>query len=117
VKFLIDENLSDKLVVRLQKDYPGTQHVKQLDLSEEPDATNWERAKKGAFILLTQDDDFVELCTLNGAPPKVIHLALGNRTTREWMEILDTNKEQIRIFVSDKEATLLVITNRGPVGG
>ncbi|MBK9515098.1 MAG: DUF5615 family PIN-like protein [Flavobacteriales bacterium] len=46
MKFLIDENLSDKLVARLDADFPGTQHVKHVLMSAKSDADLWELAKR-----------------------------------------------------------------------
>lgn len=66
MKFLIDENLSDKLVKHLDPTFPGTTHVKALQLTSQPDNEIWELAKREGYIILTQDDDFVELSVLRG---------------------------------------------------
>jgi len=109
VKFLIDENLSDKLAARLDAAYPGTKHVKQLGLSSHADAELWELAHKDAFIILTQDDDFVEMSMMRGAPPKVVHLAMGNLTTKKWLSIIQANAVAISHFASDPDSGLLVL--------
>lgn len=109
MKFLIDENLSDKLVVRLDAAYPGTRHVKQVGLSAHSDTDVWELAKRNGFIILTQDDDFVEMSVMPGAPPKVIHLAMGNHTTREWLAIIQANAVAISLFAADPDTGLLVL--------
>ncbi|MCC6839742.1 MAG: DUF5615 family PIN-like protein [Flavobacteriales bacterium] len=109
MKFLIDENLSDKLVTGLNHEFPGTRHVKQLELVHKPDAVLWSRAKGEGFAILTQDDDFTEMSMLLGHPPKVVHLASGNRTTREWLRIIQANSKRIKEFADDGEAGLMVI--------
>ncbi len=109
MKFLIDENLSDKLAAHLDADHPGTQHVKHLRLVAQPDARLWELARQDGFVILTQDDDFVELSALHGAPPKVVHLAMGNHTTREWLGIIRANAPAIASFAADPDARLLVL--------
>jgi len=109
VKFLIDENLSDKLAARLEATYPGSKHVKQVRLSAHSDAELWELAHKDGFIILTQDDDFVEMSMMRGAPPKVVHLAMGNHTTKEWLSIIQANAVAISHFASDPDSGLLVV--------
>lgn len=93
MKLLVDENLSDKLVTWLDVVFPGSRHVKQLGLQSKPDDHVWEFARSGGFIILTQDDDFIEMNALLGYPPKVIHLALGNRTTAQWRAIIEASAE------------------------
>ena len=109
MKFLIDENLSDKLASRLDAVYPGTKHVKQMGLSAHADAELWEQARKDGFIILTQDDDFVEMSMMRGAPPKVVHLAMGNHTTMEWLSIIQANAVAISHFAADPGSGLLVV--------
>ena len=109
MKFLIDENLSDKLVARLDAVYPGTKHVKHVRLMAHADAELWDLARTDGFSMLTQDDDFVEMSMMRGAPPKVIHLAMGNRTTKEWLGIIQANALAISHFASDPDTGLLVL--------
>ncbi|MBL7963651.1 MAG: DUF5615 family PIN-like protein [Flavobacteriales bacterium] len=109
MKFLIDENLSDKLVARLDAAYPGSKHVKQVQLAAHADADLWELARKDGFIILTQDDDFVEMSMMRGAPPKVVHLAMGNHTTKEWLTIIQANTVAISHFAADPDTGLLVL--------
>ncbi|HRN35783.1 MAG TPA: DUF5615 family PIN-like protein [Flavobacteriales bacterium] len=109
MKFLIDENLSDKLVPGLDQHFPGTRHVKQLDLAHQPDSTVWSMAKQEGFIILTQDDDFTEMSLLNGFPPKVVHLAMGNHSTRDWLRIILANVHLCKLFGKNNESGLLVI--------
>lgn len=109
MKFLIDENLSDKLVARLDAVYPGTKHVKQVGLSAKADTDLWELASKNGFIILTQDDDFAEMSMMRGAPPKVVHLAMGNHTTKEWLAIIQSNAVAISHFAADPDTGLLVL--------
>jgi predicted nuclease of predicted toxin-antitoxin system len=56
VRFLIDENLSPKLVVALQAAYPGSTHVEALGLRGRLDSEIWKAARDGGFSILTKDD-------------------------------------------------------------
>ncbi len=109
MKFLIDENLSDKPAARLEAAYPGTKHVKQVQLAAHADTDLWDLAKKDGFIIRTPDDDFVEMSMMRGAPPKVVHLAMGNHTTKEWLAIIQANAVAISHFAADPDTGLLVL--------
>lgn len=109
MRFLIDENLSDKLISALGVDFPGTQHVKQLQLASKPDVEVWLMAKLNGFVILTQDDDFTEMSLLHGFPPKVVHLSMGNQPTREWLRIIQANAALLKQFGQDNESGLMVI--------
>lgn len=102
-------NLADKLADGLDAAYPGTKHVKQVRLAAHADTEVWELARKEGFIILTQDDDFVEMSMMRGAPPKVVHLAMGNHTTKEWLAIIQSNAVAISHFASDQDTGLLVL--------
>jgi predicted nuclease of predicted toxin-antitoxin system len=83
--------------------------VKQLGLAEKLDQAIWDVAKRDGYVILTQDDDFVDLSSLHGPLPKVIHLAKGNLTTKQCVSALRANTAAIKHFGSDPEAGLLVI--------
>ena len=61
---LLDENLSERLLPSLEERFPGSRHIRLLGLS-------------GA-MLVTKDDDFLQLSIRRGFLPKVICLAIGN---------------------------------------
>jgi predicted nuclease of predicted toxin-antitoxin system len=109
MKFLIDENLSNKLVKHLAPVFPGTTHVKTLLLTSQPDSEIWEVAKREGYIILTQDDDFVELSVLRGMPPKVVVLTMGNHSTSEWSAIIMRNAAAIESFGRDGSIGLLIL--------
>lgn len=41
----------------------------------------WDYAQRNGFAIVTKDEDFDNLATLRGSPPKIIWLQLGNCTT------------------------------------
>ena len=81
MKLLLDENLSDRLLDRLADLFPGSAHVKKLGLLGSDDLGLWQYARTHGFMLVTKDKDFQQLCVLRGAPPKVVWLRVGNRST------------------------------------
>jgi predicted nuclease of predicted toxin-antitoxin system len=88
VKLLIDQNLSYRLVKPLQEQFPGTEQVLRLGLTDHCDTTIWEYARLHDFVIPTQDEDFFDLSSLRGAPPKVILLRTGNLPSAEVVALL-----------------------------
>jgi len=110
VKLLLDNNLSPRLVRRLGTLFPGTAHVRALNLQSASDEAIWREAAAGGFVIVAKDDDFRQLAFLRGAPPKVIWLRLGNCTTADVERLLRARREDILAFERDPEAALLVLT-------
>lgn len=88
MKLLIDQNLSYRLVRPLQEQFPGTEQVRRLGLIDSRDTTIWEYAREREFVILTQDEDFADLSSLRGAPPKVLLLRTGNLPSTQVVELL-----------------------------
>ena len=78
MKLLFDENLSPTLVRALEPEYPGSVHVRTLDLRGATDETIWELAREQSYVIFSKDNDFRQLSFLHGAPPKIIWLSVGN---------------------------------------
>ena len=109
MRFLIDENLSPKLVVVLQSAYPGSTHVEALDLRGRLDSEVWTAAREGGFAILTKDDDFAGMSVLFGAPPKVVHLRSGNIDTSAVAALVLEHATRIAAFEKEPETSLLVL--------
>jgi predicted nuclease of predicted toxin-antitoxin system len=109
VRFLIDENLSPKLVAVLQAAYPGSTHVEALGLRGRLDSEVWAAAREGGFAILTKDDDFAGMSVLFGAPPKVVHLRGGNIDTSAVATLVLEHATRIAAFEMESETSLLVL--------
>jgi len=96
MKLLFDQNLSRKLVVRLQDLYPNSSHVQLHKLAEVTDTEVWNFAKENGFYIVTQDVDFSERSRLYGSPPKIIWLRCGNVPTNQVEFILRSGIEAIQ---------------------
>lgn len=88
MKLLIDQNLSYRLVRQLQSLFPDSEHVLRLGLSSKRDALIWDYARQYGFVILTQDEDFLELSLLRGSPPKVVLLRTGNLPSQQIAALL-----------------------------
>lgn len=109
MKLLFDENLSPKLVALLAREFPGSNHLDLLRKRGVTDGTVWNYAKDETFILVSKDSDFRQRAFLEGPPPKVIWLSVGNAGTALIETLLRTHLILIEAFSSDPEQGLLVL--------
>jgi predicted nuclease of predicted toxin-antitoxin system len=100
MKLLIDENISYRLVKKLADIFPDSEQVKRLGLLGKEDYIVWNYAKKHDFIILTQDEDYLDLSQLRGHPPKVILLRGGNIKTNDVENLLRQEYSKIEFFIS-----------------
>ncbi len=110
MKLLIDNNLSFKLVLPLEANYPGTKHIREVLTVNVDDDNVWNHAKSNDFIILTKDNNFNERSQLEGCPPKIVHLICGNKSTLHILNLILWRKEEIQSFAeSDSENCVLKI--------
>jgi predicted nuclease of predicted toxin-antitoxin system len=110
MKFLIDNNLSFKLVQPLQTHFPGTTHVSNVLSTHESDDSIWAYAQRHGYIILTKDNDFDERSQLAGCPPKIVHLLCGNKTTLHILHLLLSHIAELLHFgEADPDNCLLKI--------
>ncbi len=95
MKLLIDENISYRLVKKLADIFSDSEQVKRLGLLGKEDYIVWNYAKKHDFIILTQDEDYLDLSL-----PKVILLRGGNISTNDIEELLREKYSTIEFFIS-----------------
>lgn len=111
MKLLIDENLSYRLVKQLQDLFPGTEQVGRLGLAGHRDISIWEFARQQGFVILTQDEDFLDLSLVRGAPPKVILLRTGNLPSSRVVKLLRNHQVAIHTLLTpETEVNCLQLT-------
>ena len=109
MKFLLDQNISFRLVATLESHFPGTAQVKRLGLTNKTDKEIWNYARQHDFILLTFDSDFYDLSVTLGSPPKLVWLKTGNITRKNISELIISRMEEIKAFYLDKDINCLEI--------
>jgi len=109
VKFLLDENLSYRLVARLDESFPGTASVHQVGLQSEPDIVIWKYAMEHGFAILSKDDHFRQFSFAFGHPPKVVWLDVGNAATEGVAELLLHNEKRLDAFFGQDEDSLFIL--------
>jgi predicted nuclease of predicted toxin-antitoxin system len=109
MKLLFDENLSRSLVADLADLFPGSAHVIALLGQSPTDGSIWEMAKRDGFTIISKDNDFRQRSFMQGAPPKVVWLAVGNSGTRQIAALLRERTLDLNQFEQDEMATLLIV--------
>ena len=109
MKLLFDNNLLHKLVARIHDLFPGSSHVMTEGLDEHEDNYIWEFAKTNEFTIITKDSDFNELLLVNGYPPQVIWIRIGNCKIADIERIIRSNAIILTNFHRGQESGILEI--------
>lgn len=107
MRLLFDQNLSHLLVATLSELHAGSAHVREFGLERADDAEIWSFAIEHGYAIVTKDSDFPERALLEGPPPKVVWIQLGNCSTREIETLLRQHHAELVAFDADEGAALL----------
>lgn len=99
MKVLFDQNISYRIIKHLGEYFPESKHVSQLGLLNSLDSEIWDFARKNEYVIVTFDADFYDLSVLNGTPPKIIWLRIGNTSTLNISNVIIKNMEMILDFL------------------
>jgi predicted nuclease of predicted toxin-antitoxin system len=106
MKLLLDENISYRVLKIIMADFPRSSHVSDESGLRE-DSAIFLFAKQNQFSIVTYDEDFLELQTMKGFPPKVIWLRFGNSNNLRVANKLLDNRQKIKYFILDpKKGTI-----------
>lgn len=108
--FLVDANLPYYFSLWNSDDY-----VHQFDIDPKAsDEEIWLFARDNDLTIITKDSDFSNRLMLYGAPPKLIHIRLGNMSVKDlyrhleknWIAILELNRNNrlVNVFKDRLEA-------------
>ncbi len=106
---LSDQNLFFKITKGLKDVFPEIKHVSDLKLSGCSDMDIWKYAKIHDYCIVTFDSDFIDISVLNGYPPKIIWLRIGNSSTSAVIQMLKNNYSLIINFLTSTENAYLEI--------
>ncbi len=112
MKLLLNQNLSYRIVDKIDDIYPDSKQVTQVGLENKSDLEIWKYARDNNFTVVTFDSDFYDLSLIRGIPPKIIWLRIGNTKTDNIVKVLRENYELINPFINDdiyREITCLEI--------
>lgn len=109
MKLLFDQNLSHRLVIALQHDYPDSQHVREAGLSTASDDALWQHAARHGFTIVTKDADFHQRSFLFGHPPKVIWIRARNCSTAMIETLLRQHHTDLQVFAEEPDSAFLTL--------
>lgn len=109
MRLLFDQNLSPSLPRRLEREFPGSLHVREVGLAGADDATIWNYALTHGLTVVSKDSDFQQRSLLLGAPPKFVWLRIGNCAVIESAELLRAHADDLRAFDRDRTEAHLML--------
>jgi predicted nuclease of predicted toxin-antitoxin system len=110
MKLLLDANLSWRLIEVLKAHFNEVMHVDQIDVKvPAQDEEIWQFAKMNNCIIVTNDQDFLDMVSVKGFPPKVILLKTGNQSNSFLGQLLINHVSDIQSLNDSPETGLLEI--------
>lgn len=103
MKLLFDQNISFRIIPKIEDLFPGSVQVRSVALENKTDSEIWNYAKENNFCIITFDSDFYDLSLVRGTPPKIIWLRTGNKTTQEIEKIIKENQIIIEEFIHNPD--------------
>jgi predicted nuclease of predicted toxin-antitoxin system len=97
MKLLLDANISWRLAEKLKLHFEECFHVDHIGL-EMPatDTEIWNYALANNFIIVTNDEDFLNFSNIKSFPPKIILLRTGNQSNSFIEALLIKHKVNIQ---------------------
>ena len=113
MKLLLDANISWKLVKILKHPFGECVHVDSIGLKvPAEDVDIWNYALENEYIIITKDNDFIDLLEKNGFPPKVVLLRTENSSTQALAELLINAKQMIEDLSVNNFGLLEIVKER-----
>jgi predicted nuclease of predicted toxin-antitoxin system len=110
MKILIDQNISFRIIQRIESAFPNLLHVKSLGLMDTDDSKIFMYARRHDFdAILTIDEDFYNIQMTHGVPPKLIWLRLHNASVAIQAEVILNNTLAIYRFLESPDTDCLEI--------
>ena len=103
MKLLFDENISYRIVKKILEIYPLSEHVTNVTPALRDDIAIFDYARKKGLIIVTFDEDFREIQSLAGSPPKIVWMRMGNTSTLNILsKIVSSEREIIELHENEE---------------
>ena len=110
MKLLLDQNISRRVLFKLDDAFSDSVHVAHLGMDRDDDIAIWDYAQKHGYVIVTKDKDFLQRSVLMGHPPKVIHLRLGNCKVEEIAQLMIENRGHLIAFNKHTSKSYLLLS-------
>lgn len=113
MKILLDANISWKLTKILSPIFGECLHVDNIGITvPAQDVDIWDYAKENGFIIITKDNDFVDLLDVKGYPPKIVLVKTGNNSSRALVQLIINSKKSIQELGENNYGLLELINGK-----
>jgi predicted nuclease of predicted toxin-antitoxin system len=116
LKLLFDQNLPPKLTKTFEDTFPGSAHVRDLGLASADDLEIWTYARTNGFVIVSKDSDFHQRSFVEGAPPKVVWLRVGNCSAMDIERVLFIYEAAIVSFERESASSFLIVDPDADIG-
>ena len=112
MKLLLDQNLSYRLLARVEIVFPGSSQIHRLGMEHADDAVIWSFAQENGFTIVRPRIPISMRGVWSRAfpPQAILWLKCGNVSTQRVQEILLRSMEAISTFIREGQAACLEIT-------
>ena len=107
MKFWIDVQLSPALAPWLSDTF-GVQafSLEWLGFQQASDRRIFSAASEANAVIITKDQDFVQLLNQLGPPPQVVWVTCGNTSNAQMREILQQNFQKVLLLLQSDESLI-----------
>ena len=107
MKFWIDVQLSPALAPWLSDTF-GVQafSLEWLGFQQASDRRIFSAASEANAVIITKDQDFVQLLNQLGPPPQVVWVTCGNTSNAQMREILQQNFQKVLLLLQSGESLI-----------
>lgn len=85
-------------------------HVREAGLRGSEDRRIWDYSRAQGFAIISKDTDFRERSFVEGFPPKVIWLDVGNAGTTMIADLLGRERQRVEAFEKQDESSYLILS-------
>ncbi|MEX2603216.1 MAG: DUF5615 family PIN-like protein [Gracilimonas sp.] len=105
MKIWIDAQLSPAIAAWINRTFDDidAESVRALGLRDATDRDIFEAARKADVVVMSKDDDFIQLIDQRGTPPKLIWITCGNTSNARMREILSTALLKVKKLLESGE--------------
>ena len=104
MKLLLDANISWRVAKIVSPYFAECIHINTIfSTTSVTDISIWNYALDESYLIVTNDEDFLNLLLVKGFPPKIILLRTGNQNNLQLAQLIIKHKTDIeQLFYSDE---------------
>jgi len=111
----LDAQLSPRLTPSMQETFTlECSHVRDFGCINAEDAEIFGKARIAGGVIMTKDEDFVQLVQEKGSPPQVIWVTCGNMANTRFKEILRNTLDDAILLIAAGEPIVEIHLQVGP---